>query len=80
MADKVNQDISIGENLAKYRRQKKLTQEDVAVRLQVQGFDLHRVTISQMERGVHGIRVSVLLALAQLYGVEPGDFFRDLEG
>lgn len=64
----INQDISIGPNLKTLRLQNKLSQEDVAIRLQVMGFSMmSREIISQIERGRHNIRVSVLLALKELY-------------
>jgi len=79
MAKKLKQDISIGANLKKYRKSAGLTQEDVASRLQVQGLDVVQKIISEMELGTYSIRVSVLLALADLYGVFVQDFFEGIE-
>ncbi len=42
----------IGENLRKIRLQKRLTQNDVAVKLQLMGFELDRITISRIETGI----------------------------
>ena len=79
MAKKLKQDISIGVNLKKFRLETGLTQGEVASKLQVKGLDIHQKIISEMELGQYSIRVSVLLALADLYGVMVQDFFEDLE-
>ena len=63
----INQDLSIGPNLKNLRLRNKLSQEDVAVQLQIMGFTMSREIISQIELGRHHIRVSVLLALKELY-------------
>lgn len=70
--------MSIGANLKKYRLAANLSQEEVAARLQTQGLDIHRKILSQMELGQYSIRVSVLLALADLYQTPIQDFFADL--
>ena len=79
MAYKIKQDISIGKNLKKYRNEAKLSQEKVAVQLQIWEIDISREIISLMELGRYSIRVSVLLALAKLYKCSVADFFADLE-
>ena len=79
MAKKLKQDISIGANLKKYRQASGLTQDEVASRLQVQGLDVVQKIISEMELGTYSIRVSVLLALAELYDVTVQDFFEGIE-
>lgn len=79
MSNKIKQDISIGKNLKSLRKNAKLSQEDVAAQLELMGLSISREIISQMELGRYSIRVSVLLALKQLYNVDTfDDFFRDL--
>ncbi len=79
MSSVMKQDISIGPNLKSLRLQNGLTQEDVAIRLQVMGFSMmSREIISQIERGRHNIQVSVLLALKELYGTTFDKIFADL--
>ncbi len=78
MSSIINQDISIGSNLKALRLQNKLSQEDVAVKLQVMGFTMSREIVSQMELGRHNIRVSVLLALKELYNATFDEIFADL--
>ena len=75
MAHVLNQDISIGENLRVLRRRAGLSQEKVAAQLQIRGINISREIISQMERGDHNIRISVLLALRDLYQADIADFF-----
>jgi len=79
MAKKLKQDISIGENLRKYRKASGMTQDRVAAKLQVLDLDIHPKTISEMELGKYSIRISVLIALADLYSVSIQDFFEGLE-
>lgn len=79
MSDKLKQDISIGNNLRLLRKNAKLSQENVAAKLELMGLSISREIISQMELGRYSIRVSVLLALKQIYNVATfDDFFRDL--
>lgn len=78
MAHILNQDISIGENLRTLRRRAGLSQEQVAAQLQIRGINISREIISQMERGDHNIRISVLLALRDLYQADIADFFMGL--
>ncbi len=75
MAHVLNQDVSIGENLRVLRRRAGLSQEQVAAQLQIRGINISREIISQMERGDHNIRISVLLALRDLYQADIADFF-----
>ena len=79
MSKKLKQDISIGANLRRLRKQSGLSQEKVATQLQLVGIDISREIISQMELGNYSIRVSVLRALKDIYQVDSFDeFFRDI--
>ena len=79
MAKKLKQDISIGTNLKRFRQAAGMSQDEVASKLQVRGLDIHQKIISEMELGRYSIRVSVLLALADLYCTAIQDFFENLE-
>lgn len=74
----INQDVSIGKNLKALRLRSKLSQEEVAALLQIKGFVMSREIISQMELGRHNIRVSVLLALKEIYHATFDEFFTGL--
>lgn len=54
------------------------SQENLAARLQILGLPVSREIISQMELGRYSIRVSVLLALKELYHVSFDEFFAGL--
>lgn len=79
MPTKLKQDISIGINLQRLRQNAHLTQEDVATRLQVLGYPVSREMVSRMEQGKYSIRISILLALKDMYKVSSmDDFFSGL--
>lgn len=78
MVQKIKQDISLGDNIRKLRRQLKLTQEQVVARLQLQGIEISRSSYSQIECGTYNIRVSELIALAKLFQVDYNAFFENL--
>lgn len=79
MEAKLKQDISIGENLQRLRKQANLSQSDVARLLQLDprlsDIAISREIISQMEAGKYSIRISVLLTLKDLYHVSSMDEF-----
>ena len=79
MAQKIKQDIQIGDNIRRLRKQKKLTQEQVITHLQLQGIELSRSSYSQIECGTYNIRVSELIALADLFEVDFNAFFQNLK-
>lgn len=56
-----------------------MSQESVVAKLQVQGLDVHQKVLSEMELGKYSIRISVLLALAELYDTPIQDFFEGLQ-
>ncbi len=79
MSQKIKQDISLGSNIRKLRRQSHLTQEQVVARLQLQGIEISRSSYSQIECGTYNIRVSELIALAHLFHTDYNTFFAELE-
>lgn len=78
MSKKIKQDISIGNNLHNLRIRSGLSQEQVSAQLQLRGLNVSREIISQMELGKYSIRVSVLLALKEIYQAEFNEFFDNL--
>ena len=77
MSKVINQDLSIGESLRALRQNVQLSQEEAAARLQIMGISISREIISQMELGKHNIRVSVLIAMKEVYEVSSFDEFFD---
>ena len=78
MSKKIKQDISIGNNLHNLRIRAGLSQEQVSAQLQLRGLNVSREIISQMELGKYSIRVSVLLALKEIYQAEFNEFLDNL--
>lgn len=75
MSTKIKQDISIGNNLQRLRKNNHLSQEQLAAKLQLMDISISREIISQMELGKYSIRVSVLYALKDIYNCSFDDFF-----
>ena len=79
MSANLKQDISIGKNLKSIRKKNGLTQNQVSAQLEVRGLPISSDILAKMEQGKYSIRVSVLLALKQIYKVESFDeFFKDI--
>ena len=79
MSANLKQDISIGKNLKSIRKRNGLTQNQVSAQLEVRGLPISSDILAKMEQGKYSIRVSVLLALKQIYKVESFDeFFKDI--
>lgn len=78
MSQKIKQDIHIGNNIRTLRKKSKLTQEQVVTHLQLQGIEISRSSYSQIECGTYNIRVSELVALAELFQTDFNSFFNDI--
>ena len=78
MSKRIKQDLSIGANLQRLRKNANLSQEEVAAKLQLMGISVSREMISQMELGHYNIRVTVLLAMKKRYNASFDDFFAGL--
>ena len=79
MSEGLKQDISIGENLKLLRKNAHLTQKEASAKLEVMGLPISPDILAKMEQGRYSIRISVLLALKQLYQVNSFDeFFANL--
>lgn len=79
MTQKIKQDLQIGNNIRNLRKKSGLTQEQVVARLQLQGIEISRSSYSQIECGTYNIRVSELIALADLFQVDFNAFFVNLK-
>lgn len=75
MSQKIKQDINIGSNIRVLRKKSKLTQEQVVAKLQLQGLDISRSSYSQIECGTYNIRISELIALAELFHTDFNTIF-----
>lgn len=72
------QDVSLGNNLQNLRNNLNLTQEQVAAQLQIRNFSITRSIYSQMEAGTYNIRISELIALAEIFRTDFNTIFKDL--
>lgn len=78
MAQKIKQDIPIGNNIRTLRMQAGYTQEQVIAKLQLRGIDISRSIYSQIECGTYNIRISELIALSELFEADYNAFFSNL--
>lgn len=80
MAQKLKQinDISIGDNLRKLRNAANLTQEQVVAQLQLRNLPTSRSVYSQIEVGTYNIRISELIALAEIFHTDFNTIFNGL--
>jgi transcriptional regulator with XRE-family HTH domain len=62
---------SFGEKVRQWRRERNWSQEDVADKLRLQGFDMHQTTVAKIERGTRPLRVAEAAAIATLFRVSP---------
>ena len=76
---KIKQDLSLGENIRTLRMAVNLTQQGVTTQMQLMGCDISRSMYSQIEGGTYNIRVSELIALKKLLGVDYNAIFAPLE-
>ena len=75
MSTGLKQDISIGGNLQRLRKQVGLTQEQVSAKLELIGLYMTPEIYAKIEQGRYSIKVSVLMALKKIYSAESYDVF-----
>ncbi len=75
MTQKIRQDISLGKQIRRLRKLRHLTQEDVTKQMQLRGCDISRSIYSQIECGTYNIRVSELIALADILECDMNTLF-----
>lgn len=69
MEQKIKQDkIQIGKNIRRIRKQNKLKQTDMVVRLQLMGMDMTREALVKIERGIQHIYANQLKAIKEVLG------------
>ena len=65
----------IGENLKRVRTKKKLTQQDVAVKLQLMGFEYDRITVSRIENGLRFVPDYEVKQLSKALEISVGELY-----
>ena len=75
MSNNLKQDLSIGQNLKALRKKANLTQRDASAQLELLGVPMTEDILAKMEQGKYSVRISVLIALKQIYGIHSFDAF-----
>ncbi|MGN1113195.1 MAG: helix-turn-helix domain-containing protein [Acutalibacteraceae bacterium] len=75
---KIRPDKDIGSNIQKARKIKGITQDETIAKLQLMGVDISRSTYAKIETNRINIRVSELIALSSIFGVDFNFFFDGL--
>ena len=75
MANGLKQDISIGQNLKSLRKQAGLSQREASAQLEILGIEITEDILAKIEQGRYSVKISVLLALKQIYKVKSFDSF-----
>ncbi len=78
MEQKLRRDCNMGGNLRKLRNNFDISQEKLCAELQRRGCDIGRSTYEKYESGELNIRISVLIALKEIYKCSYDDFFENL--
>ncbi len=79
MSNGLKQDISIGKNLKRLRKQAGLTQDEASAQMEVMGLPINADILAKMEQGRYSVRISILLAMKRIYKVDSfDDFFTDI--
>ena len=63
MEQKIKQDLHIGENIRRIRKNQKMGQTDLVRVLQIDGCDMTRECLVKIERGIQHIQASQLQAI-----------------
>lgn len=66
----------IGSNIGRFRANNKLTQDELAAKMQNAGCDISRGTLAKLEAGIRHISVEELETIRIILKMEYGDFFQ----
>ncbi len=66
-------DSQVGRKIREYRKERKLTQDQFAAKLQVNGYDLTRGTIAKIEAGQRHIYLYELKAIVEILKISFDD-------
>lgn len=79
MEQKLRRDRNMGDNLRKMRLEHNISQEKLCAQLQRRGCDIGRTTYAKYENGELNIKISVIIALKEIYECMYDDFFEGLK-
>jgi len=72
-------DLDVSDNIVRLRKERKLTQNYVAIQLQTMGLNISRSRLSMIELKRLNVPVSLLVALKVIFQCGFDDFFTGLE-
>lgn len=75
---KIRPDLDIGRNIQQVRYLNGFTQDQVIARLNLMGIPISKSTYAKLKTNRMNIKVSELLALAQIFHCDVGEFFKNL--
>ena len=78
MSQKIKSNITLGHNLRKLRKEKKITQEQMVARMQLLGINISRSIYSQIECGTYNIKVTEFAALKEILDVDYNTLFQGI--
>lgn len=76
---KIIQDITIGTNLKRLRKERYMTQDEVCVKPNLMGRPMFRSSYSKIENGTRNIFVSDLIALTEIFKVDFNEFLKGIQ-
>lgn len=76
---KLRPDLDIGRNISALRSAAKLTQDQTVAKMQLMGIKISKSSYAKIETNRMNIKVSELVALKQIFGVDFNAFFEDLD-
>ncbi|WP_409967046.1 helix-turn-helix transcriptional regulator [Bengtsoniella intestinalis] len=79
MEQKIKQDRCVGGNLRKLRMGLNMTQEQVSIQMQLQGFSMSRDYYAHIENGTYNIRTSELIGFCNVFQCDFNRFFAGLD-
>lgn len=77
MGQSIKQSRCIGENIKRYRLANKLTQEQMAAKMQLYGCDMSRSTLAKIEAGIRHISVQELKVIKKELMMSYEDLFKE---
>ena len=75
---KIRPDLDIGHNIGVLRSAAKLTQDQTVAKMQLMGIKISKSSYAKIETNRMNIKVSELVALKQIFGVDFNAFFENL--
>ncbi len=78
MTHLILQNVSLHDNLKRLRTDAGLSQKALAVKMNLLGSKITRNTYTKIELGIRNVKVTDLVTLQQVYGVDYAEFFKGI--